>query len=57
MNDYLLMDSQKNEIYRLIKERGFNPGDFYFIQIKSTRIAKIIHLLLHKNSKYYFRFA
>jgi hypothetical protein len=57
MKQFALLKSQKNEVFKLIDEIGFNPSDFKWLDVTSKKMADtIVTKIEYTNSQYYFQF-
>jgi hypothetical protein len=53
-----ILQSQKNEVFALIKSAGLDPSDFQWADAEShwTYITSMVSRLKHKHSSYFFQF-
>jgi len=54
--DYTLLKTQKNEVFMILRERGFEPANFSwvadYLQVSDTLVSRLNYL----DGKYYFQF-
>lgn len=54
--DYTLLKTQKNEVFMILRERGFEPANFswvaHYLQVSDTLVSRLNYL----DGKYYFQF-